>query len=149
MILPITLVMSAASGLISIWLAVRVTQVRAKNNVWLGDGGHEPVLARTRAHLNFVEYAPFVLILIALIELARGSSVWLWVLGVAFIVARLCHALGMDPNGPYILRRIGAMTTLVVLLALSVWALVIGYEGAATAKPATGPVIIGVPPAKG
>ena len=148
MILPITLVMAAAAGLINIWLAVRVTQVRSKNNVWLGDGGHEPVVARTRAHTNFVEYAPFVLILVALIELARGSSLWLWLLSVAFILARLCHGLGMDPTAPKILRRIGAITTLVVLLALSIWALVIGYQAAA-ARPATGPVIIGVSPAAG
>ncbi len=148
MILPITLVMAAAAGLINIWLAVRVTQVRSKNNVWLGDGGSEAVVARTRAHTNFVEYAPFVLILIALIELSRGPSVWLWALGIAFTLARLCHGIGMDPTAPKILRRIGATTTLAVLLALSVWALVIGYEGAA-AKPATGPTIIGVPAARG
>ena len=148
MILPITLVMAAAAGLINIWLAVRVTQVRSKNNVWLGDGGHEPVVARTRAHTNFVEYAPFVLILIALVELARGPNLWLWGLGIAFTLARLCHALGMDPTGPKILRRIGAITTLVVLLALSGWALVIGYEGAA-AKPISGPTIIGVPASRG
>jgi uncharacterized membrane protein YecN with MAPEG domain len=148
MILPITLVMAAAAGLINIWLAVRVTQVRSKNNVWLGDGGSEAVVARTRAHTNFVEYAPFVLILIALIELSRGPSLWLWALGIAFTLARLCHGIGMDPTAPRILRRIGAMTTLAVLLALSGWALVIGYEGAA-ARPATGPVIIGVPPTAG
>lgn len=149
MILPVTLVIAAAAGLISIWLAVRVTQVRSKANVWLGDGGHESVVARTRAHTNFVEYAPFVLILVALIELARGSSLWLWLLGVAFVIARLCHGIGMDPTAPRILRRIGAITTLVVLLALSGWALVIGYEGAA-AKPATnGPVIFGTGPARG
>lgn len=149
MILPVTLVIAAAAGLISIWLAVRVTQVRSKANVWLGDGGHEPVVARTRAHTNFVEYAPFVLILIALIELARGSSLWLWLLGVAFVVARLCHGIGMDPSAPRILRRIGAITTLVVLLALSGWALVIGYEGAA-AKPASAdPVIFGTAPPRG
>ncbi|THD36075.1 MAG: MAPEG family protein [Sphingomonas sp.] len=145
MILPITLVMAAAAGLINIWLAIRVTQVRSKAGVWLGDGGSEPLVARTRAHLNFVEYAPFVLILIALIESARGTSLWLWLVGVAFILARLCHGLGMDPTAPRILRRIGAMTTLAVLLGLSVWALVIGYQAAA-AKPATGPVIIGMPP---
>lgn len=148
MILPITLVMAAAAGLINIWLAVRVTQVRSKNNVWLGDGGSEAVVARTRAHTNFVEYAPFVLILIALIELARGPSLWLWGLGIAFTLARLCHGIGMDPTAPRILRRIGAITTLVVLLSLSVWAIVVGYQATA-AQPVTGPVIIGAPPARG
>ncbi|MBN8815748.1 MAG: MAPEG family protein [Sphingomonas sp.] len=148
MILPVTLTIAAAAGLINIWLAVRVTQVRSKANVWLGDGGQEPVVARTRAHTNFVEYAPFVLILIGLIELARGPSIWLWALGVAFTLARLSHGIGMDPTAPRILRRIGAITTLVVLLALSGWALVISYQSA-TPQPTTGPVIIAAPPAKG
>lgn len=149
MILPITLVMAAAAGLINIWLAVRVTQVRSKANVWLGDGGNDAVLARTRAHTNFVEYAPFVLILIAVIELSHASTLWLWVIGIAFTLARLCHALGMDPGAPSILRRIGAMTTLAVLLALSVWALVIGYQGAAAKPATTAPLIIGGPSAAG
>ena len=148
MILPITLVTAAAAGLINIWLAVRVTQVRSKNNVWLGDGGHVPVVARTRAHTNFVEYAPFVLILVGLIEMARGPSLWLWLLSVAFILARLCHGLGMDTTAPRILRRIGAITTLVVLLALSVWAMAIGYKGAA-ALPTTGPTVISAPSTAG
>ncbi len=148
MILPITLVMAAAAGLINLWLAVRVTQVRSKSNVWLGDGGSEAVIARTRAHTNFVEYAPFVLILVGLIELAHGSSLWLWLLGVAFILARLCHGLGMDPSAPRFLRSTGAITTLVVLLALSVWAMIIGYQGTA-AKPTASPVIISAPSAAG
>lgn len=145
MILPITLVMAAAAGLINIWLAIRVTRVRSSANVWLGDGGSEPLVARTRAHLNFVEYAPFVLILIALIELARGTSLWLWLIGVAFMLARLAHGIGMDPSAPRILRRIGAMTTLAVLLALSVWAMVIGYQAAAAPPAPSGQAIFAVP----
>ena len=104
------------------------------------------MVARTRAHTNFVEYAPFVLILIALIELGARVE------PVAVVAGRRVHrsrgcATGSGWTRPRrtILRRIGAMTTLVVLLALSVWALVIGYQAAA-AKPAAGPIMIGAPP---
>lgn len=132
MILPVTLVIAAAAALINIWLAVRVTGVRRAHGIWLGDGGNQAVVARTRAHTNFVEYAPFVLILMALIELASGASLWLWGVGVLFIVARLSHGLGMDPGAKHWMRMFGAMSTLLMLLILSVWALVIGYQAAAS-----------------
>ena len=144
MILPVTLVIAAAAGIINIWLAMRVTRVRQAAGVWLGDGGSEAVVARTRAHANFTEYAPFVLILIALIELARGANLYLWLLGALFIVARLAHGIGMDAPKMRWLRPFGAITTLLVLLVLSGWALVIGYQTAAV-RPAPSNIVVGTP----
>ncbi|HEX4695063.1 MAPEG family protein [Sphingomonas sp.] len=144
MILPVTLVIAAAAGLINIWLAMRVTRVRQAAGVWMGDGGNEPVVARTRAHANFAEYAPIVLILIALIELARGANLWLWLLGALFIVARLAHGIGMDAPKLRWLRPFGAITTLLVTLALAIWALAIGYQAAAV-RPAPSTIVIGTP----
>lgn len=135
MILPVTLVIAAAAGLINLWLALRVTRVRVVDKIMLGDGGVAAMTAKTRAHANFAEYAPTIVILIGLIELARGTSFWLWALGAAFILSRLAHALGMDRPSPNRLRASGATITWVVLLSLSVWALVIGYQAAAT-RPA-------------
>ena len=144
--LPITLVTAAAAGLINIWLALRVTGVRKAAGVWLGDGGSEAVVARTRAHANFTEYAPFVLILIALIELAHGPSFWLWLIAVAFILARLAHGIGMDAKGARWLRPFGAITTLVMLLALAIWALAIGYRGTAAVPPESKVMLQSLPP---
>lgn len=141
-ILKITLVIAAAATLINIWLAVRVSTVRKTHNIWLGDGGNAAVIARTRAHTNFVEYAPFVLILIALIELATGASLWLWGLGAWFVLARLSHGIGMDTTAPRWMRMFGAMSTLAVLLVLSVWALVVGYQAALHLAPTTRTVIV-------
>jgi uncharacterized membrane protein YecN with MAPEG domain len=146
-ILPVTLVIAAAAALINIWLAVRVTGVRKAHGIWLGDGGNEAVVARTRAHTNFVEYAPFVLILLALIELASGASLWLWGAGVLFILARLAHGIGMDSSAPRWMRSFGAITTLIVLLILSGWALAIGYQAAASRPPAERTITFGAPKA--
>ena len=148
MILPITLVMAAAAGLINIWLAIRVTRIRVSGKITMGDGADPVMTAKMRAHANFAEYAPIILILIGLIELSGGSSLWLWILGATFIVARLSHAIGMDRPAPNPFRAGGAMVTWLVLLALSVWALVICYQAAGT-KPATGPIMIGAAPAAG
>ena len=135
MILPVTLVIAAAAGLINIWLATRASAVRIKDKVEMGDGGNPLLLARMRAHANFTEYTPFVLILIALIELARGPSPWLWGVGAIYLLARVAHAFGMERPVPNPFRLTGILVTLLTLLGLSVWAIVIGY-GAGAAAPA-------------
>jgi uncharacterized membrane protein YecN with MAPEG domain len=128
MILPMTLTMAAASTLINIWLGMRVGRMRAAHKCSIGDGGHQPLIARTRAQANFVEYAPFFLILLALIELARGQLLWLWALASLFILARILHAFGMDRPPGNRLRSAGAVTTGLILLVLTVYAIVLVYQ---------------------
>lgn len=125
--LEITLVIAAAAALINIWLAVRVGRVRTSEKVSVGDGGNEAVIRRMRAHANFVEYTPFFLILLALVELAWGSSLWLWGAAIIFILGRIAHGFGMDGIGK--LRMVGTMSTLLILLGLSIYALFIAYSG--------------------
>ncbi|MGF2076046.1 MAPEG family protein, partial [Enterococcus casseliflavus] len=73
---------------------------RLKGQVMVGDGGAGPLQAQMRAHANFTEYAPFVLVLLGAIELAGGSPTWLWIAGVLFVLARVAHPLGMDRPAP-------------------------------------------------
>ncbi|WP_294190801.1 MAPEG family protein [uncultured Sphingomonas sp.] len=141
MLLPMTLTIAAACAAINIWLALRVSQRRIKGKLMIGDGGAGPLQAAVRAHANFVEYAPFVLILLAGIELAGGSPTWLWAAGAVFVVARVAHGLGMDRAAPNPLRAGGIVGTWVVLAGLAVWALVLVYspdartDGAITTVP--------------
>ena len=80
-----------------------------------------------RAHANFIEYAPFFLILLGLIEAASGSETWLWGAGMVFILARLAHPFGMDRPAPNVLRMGGILLTWLVLLGLAAYALAIPY----------------------
>lgn len=128
MVLPITLTIAALCGIINLWLAVRVTRRRLTAKVLMGDGGDSVMVARGRSHANFTEYAPFVLILMALVELARGGSPWLWVLGAVFVLARIAHPIGMDRPAPNPFRAGGTMLTFLVLAILSVWALAIAFQ---------------------
>ena len=133
MLLPVTLTIAAACAVINIWIAARVVRGRVKGNVLMGDGGVPQMMSGMRAHANFVEYAPFVLILIALIELARGASIWLWALGAVFVLARIAHPLGMARDAPNPLRAGGALLTWIVTLLLAGWALAIAFDaGGAT-----------------
>jgi len=125
MMLPVTLVTAGLLALVNLWLAIRVGQVRTSEKISVGDGGNERVLRRMRAHANLVEYAPFVLILIALAELANGTSIWLWVVGLSFVVARVLHAFGMDGWAPG--RMIGTIVTMLTLLGLGLYAIVLPH----------------------
>lgn len=124
-ILPVALATAAACALINLWLTIRVGQVRRAEGISIGDGGNPRLIARMRAQLNFAEFAPFVLILIALIELASGTVNWLWAVAGLFVLGRILHPLGMD--GMRHARVIGIAITLLVLLGLAFYAAAIPY----------------------
>ena len=107
------------------WLSLRVGRVRTKEKVFIGDGGNEPLTRRMRAHSNFVENTAFVLILLALVELGLGSSLWLWGVGALYLVGRILHAIGMD--GMMWGRMVGTIITMLTQLGLAIGALAIVY----------------------
>ena len=127
MLLPITLTMAGAAALINAWLAFRCSQVRGARKISVGDGGDPLMIARMRAHANFVEYTPFFLILTGLIEYARGSTTWLWLVGILFLIGRICHAFGMDRASPSTLRMAGAGSAMVVTIGLAIYAILLPY----------------------
>lgn len=141
MILPVTLTIAAAAAVLNLWLAMRIVRGRFSSKVMTGDGGDPMMLGRMRAQANFIEYAPFVLILMGLIELAGGSATILWVVGAIFVVGRVAHGLGMDKAPPNVLRAAGALSTWAVLASLAGWALAVAYAGP-VATPSAGVVAV-------
>jgi uncharacterized protein len=127
MILPVTLTAAGLAALINLWLAIRVGQVRTREKVSIGDGGNEAVIARMRAHANFVEYTPIVVLLIGAIELARGAGAgnWLWYVMILFMAGRVVHAFGMDGFKPG--RPVGTIITMLTLVGLGAYAIAIPY----------------------
>jgi uncharacterized protein len=125
-ILPITLTAAAGAALINLWLAIRCGRVRTSQKIFIGDGGNEAMIAAMRAQANHVEFTPFVLILLALIELAWGSPMWLWIVSGGYMLARVLHGLGMSGTlkaG----RPIGILVTMLVTLGLAGLAIAIPY----------------------
>ena len=125
--LPITLTIAAAAALINVWLAIRISHVRRRQKILIGDAGNGLLEARMRAHSNFVEYTPFFLILLALIEMSRGSPTWLWVVAILFILARLAHPFGMERPAPNLLRMGGVLLTWLLLIGLAGYAIALSY----------------------
>jgi uncharacterized protein len=129
MVLPITMTIAAACALLTLWLSIRTGQVRGQTKINIGDGGDPRLIARMRAQSNFVEYTPFFLLLLTLVESAKGTHLWLWGVAIAYVLARVAHPFGMDRPSPNVLRTGGAVVTMLGLLVLAVYALVIVYSG--------------------
>ena len=125
MILTVTLTSAAAAAVINLWLSMRIGRLRMAHKISIGDDAGGPLTARMRAQLNFVENTAFVLILLALVELGLGSSMWLWGVGALYLVGRILHALGMD--GMMWGRMAGTIITMLTLLGLAIGALAIVY----------------------
>lgn len=123
--LPIALTTAGAAALVNFWLSWRIAQLRVSEKISVGDGGNLRLTARMRAQLNFAEYAPVVLILVALIEAARGSPLWLAIVAVLFILGRVLHGLGMDGWMPG--RSIAMLLTAPIMIGLGIYALVIPF----------------------
>ena len=127
-VLPIALTIAAAAAVLHIWLAGRVSQLRNRHKVSIGDGGNEALIRRMRAHANYGENMPIVLILLALIELAGGDPRILWAAAILFVIARILHAFGMDRPHPSRLRAFGMMGSALALVILAGYAVFILYR---------------------
>jgi len=125
MILQTTLCLAAAAAVINFWLAFRTGKLRFGAKVLHGDGGNPLLLQRMRAQANFVENTPFVLILVAAIEMTGKGGTWLAVVGSFYMLARVAHAFGMDRDKPSPLRAGGFIVTALTLLGLSIVAVLI------------------------
>jgi uncharacterized membrane protein YecN with MAPEG domain len=125
MILPVTLTSAAAAAVMAFWLARRCFSLRLRDAIPHGHGDNDLLARRMRAQLNFVEYAPFVLILCGAIELSGKGGVWLAVVMAAFMLARISHAIGMDSEAVPASRKIGMAVTFLVLLGLALAAVLV------------------------
>jgi uncharacterized protein len=125
MILPTTLSMAAAAALINVWLMLRCGQVRIKEKINIGTGGSDMMERRMRAQLNFAENTPWVLALIAAIELSGKGGQWLAIVGGLYMLARVAHGLGMDGGSFEKGRGIGVMVTMLTQIGLAIAAVLI------------------------
>lgn len=115
------------AGLLAFWflaLSYRVVQQRG-HGVSLGDGGDAELLRRIRGHGNFGEYVPFILLMLALLELG-GQPPWLLhLLGATLLLARLLHGYALSYTQTFKFGRFNGTLLTFILLAvcggLCVW----------------------------
>src|SRR5882724_3446572 len=105
--LPVTLATTSSLALVAAVISTRAALARGKYGILMGDGGNPVLIARMRAHANFVEYVPLLLILMGLLEIAGANRSFLMIAGGVLVVARVLHAVGMALKQPNYWRAAG------------------------------------------
>lgn len=114
---PVTLYIGL-NALLLLALAYNVGSRRgSQNQLQPGDMGDATLTRAIRAHANFAEHAPVVLLVLLALALLGYPPVWLHVLGGGFTLGRLIGAFGMMRlKHPNALRFIGNLATGLALL---------------------------------
>ena len=98
-------------------LFFRVSAVRSQIGISFGDNGNILLLQRVRQHGNFVEWGPFVLILMMLAEGIGAPALYIHISGALLLVGRIVHPFGLTAeNAAHPLRIIGNSTNLLATL---------------------------------
>jgi len=118
-VVPITSIFVAAACAGLVLLSFPIANSRRRQKLSLGHGDDVGLQRRIRAQANFIEYVPLALLALALIELAGGDRLWVWVFGGTLAVARLSHAHGLIAD-VLPTRALGAILTFLVLLGEAV-----------------------------
>ena len=109
-------------GLMLLVLAIPVSRLRHSLKVGLGDGGSVRLTRAIRAHANTVEWALPTLLLLLLAELNRAPSLALHACGIALVVGRVLHAVGLSSTGGSSFGRfVGTSLTWAALAVLALW----------------------------
>ena len=115
----ITSLTAATAGLILVVLSLRVIFNRWSELKAIGSSSKK-LERKIRAHANFCEYTPIVMILLALCEHQQINTNLLSVVSVGFITGRLLHAYGISQlKEILIFRQVGMVTTFLSIIILS------------------------------
>lgn len=114
----------AVLALVFFALSIWVVAGRAQYRVNHGDGGQGALQRRIRAHANFAEYVPLILLLVALLEGGGAGRITVHALLAPLVIVRLMHPIGMvapeNSMQQYVFRGAGATVTWVILVAAAV-----------------------------
>ena len=116
----ITPLYAGLCGILLLALSSRVVNGRRVHKVGLGDGGNEELQRLIRVQANFVEYTPMILVPILLVELNDNSAAVVHGLGIALVLSRVLHAVGLTGSaGATLPRFIGTLGTWLTLAIAS------------------------------
>jgi len=113
----VTALYAGILALMLLALSIRVVIVaRVGANEPYGDGNKSELTPVVRAQGNFIEYVPMAVLLMGFLELMGTSGTLIHSFGIALVVGRALHAIGLKANhGPTFGRLAGAALTWVVI----------------------------------
>jgi uncharacterized protein len=118
-------------GVIFFALTVWVVTYRNKTKLMLGDGtgtglpDAQGLQVAVRAHANFAEFVPLILILLACLVHEDANPIFFLVLCAALVLGRILHPIGIRILTPNVPRAAGAMLTWAVLIIASIAVIVL------------------------
>lgn len=130
--LPITALYAGLLAVFALYLSFKAGTFRAKTGISVlhGEPANMELAGHVRRHQNFLEYVPFIVILMAVIELNGGFAWALHAIGILTIVARIAHMIGLQPdNMAHPGRAIGAGGTALITLVAAAYAIWMSFSG--------------------
>lgn len=111
-------------GILFLGLSFKVTMLRRKHRVGVGDGDVSELRRAVRVQANFAEYVPVLLIQMAIL-VALGAPAWaLHLIGGLIFLSRVVFSYGLGQYaGTSKARFSGMLTTYILLLVQSVYLL--------------------------
>jgi uncharacterized membrane protein YecN with MAPEG domain len=123
----ITALYAGIGGLLLLFLAGRVAQLRLRHSVLFGTGQVVELERAIRVHGNAVEYVPLGLLLLLIAELGDVGAFWLHLFGLFLVGGRALHAYGLSRfEGTSLGRVAGISLTWIAMLGLSLSVLSLG-----------------------
>ena len=121
--LTITSLYAALFAVILLPITIRVGLSRIATETWFLDGGDDILLKRIRSQANFLEYVPFALCLMALVEIGGASATYLHAIGGILLVSRVMHYITLNTNPIAMTRPISKAGTFAVFIMCAGWLL--------------------------
>jgi uncharacterized protein len=128
--LPVTAFVAAICGLMLLITAIDTVHQRLRTSIAFGDGGDAKLISASRSHGNLAEHAPIVILLIAMLEMAKANHIALMAIGAIFLAGRIAHIIGLympvtagKPPLPRVIGVIVTFTTLGILSGWTIWLL--------------------------
>jgi uncharacterized membrane protein YecN with MAPEG domain len=126
---PITAFYAGLLGILFFYLSALVVKDRLSKKIPLGDGDDNHFQQVIRAHGNFSEYTPIVLILLFIAEVNLSQPTILHLAGSALLSGRFLHAFGLRRHSGSSWQRVsGMLLTFASLITLSVMNILILYR---------------------
>lgn len=108
----LTLLFAGLCGLLAVFLGARVTALRFRLRINVGDGGDDKLIQTIRVHANNAEYSAIGLVVIGLCEMVAGGGWPIWALAGGLFAGRVLHAQGMiQTTAPHPSRIAGQTLT--------------------------------------
>ncbi|MBI1261910.1 MAG: glutathione metabolism protein [Rhizobiales bacterium] len=123
----VTSIYAGGLAVLYLVLSINVIRMRRGEHIGFGHGNNQKLERAIRAHANFAEYTPLIILLIFLCEMQNLAAIWLHLLGGLLVTGRLIHAYGLNQTPEMRgTRTVGLTLTFLSLLGAGISAFAMG-----------------------